>query len=71
MSNVVEEHEVEISPREQQIIDKILEGLPNKLIADQLFISERTVKFHCTNIYRKLKIYNRTTLMMKMYKNDF
>ena len=52
-----------LSKREKQIAMKIMEGLPNKIIAADLFISERTVKFHCANIYRKLNISNRTTLI--------
>lgn len=36
-----------LSNREKQIALKIMEGLPNKLIASDLYISERTVKFHC------------------------
>ena len=58
-----------LSKREKQIAMKIMEGLPNKLIAADLFISERTVKFHCANIYRKLNISNRTTLMANYYKD--
>lgn len=52
-----------LSKRELQVAHKVIEGLPNKLIARQLFISERTVKFHCANIYRKLNIRNRAALM--------
>jgi DNA-binding NarL/FixJ family response regulator len=58
-----------LSRREKQIAMKIMEGLPNKIIAADLFISERTVKFHCANIYRKLNINNRTTLMANYYKD--
>lgn len=57
-----------LSKREKQIAMKIMEGLPNKIIAADLFISERTVKFHCANIYRKLNINNRTTLIAIYYK---
>jgi DNA-binding NarL/FixJ family response regulator len=57
-----------LSKREKQIAMKIMEGLPNKIIAANLFISERTVKFHCANIYRKLNISNRTTLIARYYK---
>jgi DNA-binding NarL/FixJ family response regulator len=32
----------------------------NREIADQLFVSERTVKFHLQNAYRKLGAHNRT-----------
>nr|WP_297349571.1 helix-turn-helix transcriptional regulator [uncultured Glaciecola sp.] len=57
-----------LSKREKQVAMKIIEGSPNKIIAASLFISERTVKFHCANIYRKLNISNRTTLIAKYYK---
>jgi DNA-binding CsgD family transcriptional regulator len=57
-----------LSNREKQIALKIMDGLPNKLIACDLFISERTVKFHCANIYRKLDIRNRHALMAQYYR---
>ncbi|MFB0912366.1 MAG: helix-turn-helix transcriptional regulator [Glaciecola sp.] len=57
-----------LSKREKQIAMKIMDGSPNKIIASDLFISERTVKFHCANIYRKLNISNRTTLIARYYK---
>lgn len=57
-----------LSKREKQIALKIMEGLPNKLIACDLFISERTVKFHCANIYRKLDIRNRHALVAQYYR---
>ncbi|MBO1256940.1 helix-turn-helix transcriptional regulator [Alteromonas sp. 5E99-2] len=57
-----------LSKRELQVAQKIIEGLPNKSIANQLFISERTVKFHCANIYRKLEIRNRAALMASFFR---
>ena len=57
-----------LSNREKQIAMKIMDGLPNKLIACDLFISERTVKFHCANIYRKLDIRNRHALVAQYYR---
>jgi DNA-binding NarL/FixJ family response regulator len=57
-----------LSKRELQVARKILEGLPNKSIANQLFISERTVKFHCANIYKKLEIRNRAALMACFFR---
>lgn len=58
-----------LSKREKQIAMKIMDGLPNKLIACDLFISERTVKFHCANIYKKLRISNRNALVAKYYRD--
>ena len=58
-----------LSKRELQVAHKIMEGLPNKLIARELFISERTVKFHCANIYRKLDIPNRAGLMASFFRH--
>ena len=57
-----------LSRRELQVAMKIIEGLPNKRIARDLFISERTVKFHCANIYRKLDISSRSSLMAAYFK---
>lgn len=41
------------SPRECHVALKILEGCPNKEIAEQLYISETTVKKHIQNMFRK------------------
>lgn len=49
-----------LSPRELEVLNLIAEGKPNKEIAAQLFISERTVKFHVSAILSKLGVQNRT-----------
>lgn len=54
-----------LSDREIQVLIGLMEGKTNKHIAEQLFLSERTIKFHCGNIYKKLKIKNRTSLLIK------
>ena len=61
----------ELSKRELQVAHKIMEGLPNKLIANDLFISERTVKFHCANIYKKLKIRGRSALIAGCFRTIY
>jgi DNA-binding NarL/FixJ family response regulator len=53
----------ELTVREQEIAKLIANGLRNKEIADQLYISEVTVKSHLTNIYRKLDVSNRTSML--------
>jgi DNA-binding CsgD family transcriptional regulator len=48
--------------REQEIVLMLLDGLSNKGIGRRLDLSEGTVKVHLHNIYRKLKVSNRTAL---------
>jgi LuxR family maltose regulon positive regulatory protein len=49
-----------LSKREMEIIQLIVEGYSNKEIAQKLFISLRTVKYHTTSIYSKLGVSGRT-----------
>jgi DNA-binding NarL/FixJ family response regulator len=51
-----------LSPRERQLALLVSEGLTDKLIAEQLYLAEGTVKIHLHHIYKKLGIPNRTTL---------
>lgn len=48
-----------ISPREREVFALLLDGLPNKLIAHRLGISEKTVKTHLTNIFRGIGVADR------------
>ncbi len=71
METTTQMYQNKLSKREAQVADKVCEGLSNRTIADQLFISERTVKFHCTNIFKKLAINNRKmlkALIPKLYE---
>jgi LuxR family maltose regulon positive regulatory protein len=49
-----------LSEREREVLAAIAEGLSNQEIARRLTISERTVKWHASNIYGKLQVSNRT-----------
>ncbi|MDP9313256.1 MAG: response regulator transcription factor [Chloroflexota bacterium] len=49
-----------LTEREQEVLALLAQGLPNKEIAGQLVISERTVKFHVSAILAKLGAGNRT-----------
>jgi DNA-binding NarL/FixJ family response regulator len=55
----------ELSFREEQVRDLLLEGFSNKRIGSVLGISERTAKFHVCNILRKLQVTNRRELTNK------
>ena len=49
-----------LTERELEILKALAGGHSNKQIAKQLWLAEQTVKFHLTNIYRKLEVSNRT-----------
>jgi DNA-binding NarL/FixJ family response regulator len=49
-----------LTDREEQVLGMVRDGLPNKLIARRLGISERTVKAHLTNIFQRLGVTDRT-----------
>jgi DNA-binding NarL/FixJ family response regulator len=49
-----------ISEREREVLAMVAEGLPNKLIARRLEISEKTVKAHLTSVFRRIGVTDRT-----------
>jgi DNA-binding NarL/FixJ family response regulator len=49
-----------LSAREREVLSLLVEGMPNKLIARRLEISEKTVKAHLTRIFRVLDVTDRT-----------
>ena len=50
----------ELSDREREVLALVGEGLPNKLIARRLEISEKTVKAHLTRVYQRIGVTDRT-----------
>lgn len=49
-----------LTPREAEVLAMAAEGMDNRAIAEVLVVTERTVKFHLQNAYRKLGVTNRT-----------
>ena len=49
-----------LSPREVEVLRLIVRGLTNRAIAAELFLSERTVQRHVSNIFDKLGVNSRT-----------
>ena len=46
----------ELTERERDVMRLVVEGLPNKLIADQLAISVRTVEVHRARVFEKMEV---------------
>ena len=53
-----------MSDREIQVLELLVQGLPNKLIARQLNVSEPTVKAHVAAALRILNVRNRTQAVL-------
>jgi len=53
-----------LSNREAEVAELVTKGLSNKEVASQLFVTEKTVKFHLTNIYKKMNVKSRAQLIV-------
>jgi two-component system, NarL family, nitrate/nitrite response regulator NarL len=52
--------EFELTAREREILEQVAAGRSNKQIAREFWLSEQTIKYHLTNVYRKLGVSSRT-----------
>jgi DNA-binding NarL/FixJ family response regulator len=59
----------ELSEREREVLVMVAEGLPNKLIARRLGISEKTVKAHLTSVFRTIGVADRTQAALWAERN--
>jgi DNA-binding NarL/FixJ family response regulator len=57
-----------LTDRQRQVLSLIALGHPNKIIADELDISEQTVKIHVGQIFKELRVFNRTQAVLKAQK---
>ena len=55
----------DLTPREKEVLQLVAEGLTNKAIAQQLAISEHTVKFHVNAIMGKMNAQSRTEAVVR------
>jgi len=58
-----------LSERERTVLAMVAEGLPNKLIARKLSISEKTVKAHLTSVFRQIGVTDRTQAALWAVEN--
>ncbi len=59
-----------LTPRERDILRLLREGLPNKVIANRLDVSEVTVKSHLGNVFKKLGVQNRLQAMRLLIDSE-
>lgn len=59
-----------LTAREIEVLELIAEGMINKEIARQLYISEKTVKNHVSNIFKKLNVSDRTQAAIYAFKHN-
>ncbi|MBO8169454.1 MAG: response regulator transcription factor [Thermoanaerobacteraceae bacterium] len=68
--NKGEEELPRLTAREKEVLQCVVKGLSNKEIGEQLYISEKTVKNHITNILRKLDVSDRTQAAIFAVKHN-
>lgn len=60
---------IDLSPREKEVLNALVEGLSYKMIAARLSISFETVRTHIKRIYEKLRVHNNTEAVAKALRN--
>ena len=68
MSTEAQKSQELLSERESEILKLVAMGMSNKEIARKLFLSERTIKAHLTNIFNKLNVASRSEAIVKGLK---
>jgi two-component system nitrate/nitrite response regulator NarL len=58
----------DLSAREREILERLSNGMSNKEIADDIYLSEKTIKHYMTNIMQKLHVSNRVQAAIKAYE---
>ncbi len=62
------EADTTLTPREKEVLSKLVDGHSIKAIADSLSISIETVRFHFRNIYKKLHVHSQSEAVVKAIK---
>ena len=61
----------DLTQREEEVLDLLTQGITYKGVAQQLFISETTVKTHVNNIFQKLQVKDRTQAVLYALNHGF
>jgi len=62
----LEADKVKLTPKEQQILEQLVQGYSPSQLADLLKVKISTIRFHIRGIYEKLEVRNRTEMMLKL-----
>lgn len=65
---IIEDDIEELTNREYEVMEHLAKGMSNRQIAEELYISEKTVKNHVSNILRKLSVNDRTQAVLLALK---
>ncbi len=57
-----------LTKRQMEVVERLASGACNKAVADQLCVSEDTIKGHMTHIMRQLKVNSRTEILTMIYQ---
>ncbi|MFM2431346.1 MAG: hypothetical protein RLZZ511_2559 [Cyanobacteriota bacterium] len=60
-----------LTPAEEKVFWQVIQGLTNKQIGEQLFVSPRTVQTHLSNILNKLQLENRSQLVRYAFEHGY
>jgi DNA-binding NarL/FixJ family response regulator len=69
-TTAIEDHKFRLTQRQLEVLQLISLGHPNKIIADYLDIKEQTVKIHINQIFKELRVFNRTQAVLKAQKHQ-
>lgn len=64
------EEDNSLTPREMEVLLALVEGLSNKDIASRLYISDKTVKIHVSNIFKKFDVKSRSQAIIFAVQNN-
>jgi len=67
---IEEQSTFRLTQRQMEVLHLISLGHPNKIIADYLEIKEQTVKIHINQIFKELRVFNRTQAVLKAQKHQ-
>ena len=64
------QEEINLTPREVEVLEQLSKGLKYNAIADNLFLSVGTIRKHVENIYTKLQVHNKLEAIQKAKNNN-